>query len=162
MTTIDRFYALTFWRPWPSAILYSGKDCENRTRPPPRFLLGKRIALHAGKTYQAHGGAWPGLVDPPAKKDCPEGVVGTAMIAGWIDQRSEQDVCVSLPGYEERVRHLDLSDWYAGPVGILLVDVVKLAEPIVVLGQRGWWPLPTAIADAVRGSVCPDKSAAAG
>ncbi len=162
MSTIDLFYALTFWRPWPSAILYSGKDCETRTRPPPRHLLGRRVALHAGKTYQADGGAWPGLVDPPAKKDCPEGIVGTAVVAGWLDQRKPDDVVVALPGYEERVRALDLSDWFAGPVGILLVDVAKLEAPIAILGQRGWWAVPPAIALQLRGSICPDKSAAAG
>lgn len=41
--------ALTIWPEWAWAIRWLGKDVENRTWHPPKSIIGKRIALHAGK-----------------------------------------------------------------------------------------------------------------
>lgn len=155
-TEIAPLYALTFWRPWPSAILYAGKNCENRTRPPPRALLGKRIALHAGKRYElAH---WPRPVQVTFAGECQTGIVGTALVAGWLDTRRGGHVAVSsgdAPTVERRraiARLLELnhSQWWAGPVGILFEDVCALEQPIRCNGAQGWWRVPEAEAELVR------------
>jgi hypothetical protein len=40
--------ALTIWQPWASLILVGAKPYEFRGWPPPAWLVGKRIAIHAG------------------------------------------------------------------------------------------------------------------
>jgi hypothetical protein len=39
--------ALTLWQPWASLIAIGAKRFETRGRPPPRRLIGQRIAIHA-------------------------------------------------------------------------------------------------------------------
>jgi hypothetical protein len=40
--------ALTIWQPWASLIIAGAKPYEFRGWPPPRSLVGHRIAIHAG------------------------------------------------------------------------------------------------------------------
>lgn len=40
--------ALTIWQPWASLIIAGAKPWEWRGWPPPRSLVGTRIAIHAG------------------------------------------------------------------------------------------------------------------
>lgn len=40
--------ALTIWQPWASLILVGAKPWEFRSWQPPRWLIGKRMAIHAG------------------------------------------------------------------------------------------------------------------
>lgn len=42
------YRALTIWQPWASLIAAGAKPYEWRGRPPPRRLIGQRIAIHAG------------------------------------------------------------------------------------------------------------------
>lgn len=160
----DRLFALTYWRPWPTFILRTDaerKDCENRTQPPPRHLIGKRVAVHAGKRYGV--GAWPFAGEPPRDEDCPTGIVGTVRIVGALDLRGAS--WVHLPGERihapsipwdpekralmERVRALRASPWWAGPVGILVDDPIALPRPIAINGAQGWWPVPVDVAAQV-------------
>jgi hypothetical protein len=165
--TDEPLVALTFWRPWPHAILYEGKTCENRSRPPPRALLGKRIALHSGKRYGLS--SWPSPAPVPTDAQSPMGIVGTARIGGWLDLRDGQrratlePLADSLSKIEKAaclatVFRLDeQSAWWAGPVGILLLDPRPLPTPIACKGAQGYWRVPPALAVLIRGSVCPDK-----
>lgn len=41
-------YALTIWQPWASLIAIGAKPYEFRSWPPPAYLVGKRLAIHAG------------------------------------------------------------------------------------------------------------------
>jgi len=49
--------ALTLWQPWATLIALGHKDIENREWAPPQHLIGKRFAIHAGKTVE------PGVAD---------------------------------------------------------------------------------------------------
>lgn len=49
--------ALTLKPWWAHAVAHLGKDIENRAKPPPKALIGKRIAIHAGAPTWA-GTAW--------------------------------------------------------------------------------------------------------
>jgi hypothetical protein len=40
--------ALTIWQPWASLILVGAKPYEFRGWPPPKWLIGRRLAIHAG------------------------------------------------------------------------------------------------------------------
>lgn len=158
--------ALTYWRPWPTLILSHGKDCENRTQPPPRDLIGERVAVHAGKRYGI--GEWPFEGAPPADADCPLGIVGTVRIAGVLDRRGREPIVwtprqgriarsaplAELLDIEEvpllaRLLKLDQSPWWAGPVGILIEDPIALSRPIAISGSQGWWPVPADVAAQV-------------
>ncbi len=134
-------YTVSFWRPWPTFILRTDagrKDCENRTRPPPKAALGRRIALHAGKTYDL--GKWPRVLN--ISEECSTGIVGTALLAGYLDCRTlNRAVHVHDPGDRQRVYELDRSEWWSGPVGLLLVEPRTLREPVPLKGQQGWWRL---------------------
>lgn len=155
--------ALTFWRPWPDAILRGGKNCENRPAPPPKNLLGKTIALHAGKRYELGDWEYPILWMPPSKEDSPEGIVGTAKILGaiWVRDGFPNTYFVppgtyedelnslierlrGLPGHNQRLG----SPWFSGPVGILLDDVIAI-DPVPCKGAMGYWRVPPTIAAEV-------------
>lgn len=53
LLTAGDFRAYTLKPHWAHAIAHLGKRCENRTRPIPKGLVGKRVAIHAG--------AWSGI-----------------------------------------------------------------------------------------------------
>ncbi len=48
-------HALTLHRPWPWAIIHGSKRVENRSWAPPAWLIGQRLAIHAGKRWDADG-----------------------------------------------------------------------------------------------------------
>lgn len=153
--------ALTLWRPWPFAIFHSppeyAKRVENRSWKPPRWLIGERIAIHAGATFDNDGADFIGerlddLGLLAAMKKAPghkarvraEGIIGTAIVAGcchvdgglvsgdWpVSARSSVDI------FEQTIRA-----WLFGPYGWLFDDVRALPEPIPCKGQRGLWDVP--------------------
>ena len=53
---------LTLHQPWAWAIAHAGKNVENRTWAPPAYMIGERIAIHAGKRFDEE--AWTFLSDP--------------------------------------------------------------------------------------------------
>jgi activating signal cointegrator 1 len=46
--------ALTLWQPWASLIAIGAKPYETRSRPPPRRLMGQRVAIHAAARKPRH------------------------------------------------------------------------------------------------------------
>jgi len=40
--------ALTIWQPWATLIMIGAKPYEFRSWQPPRWLIGQRLAIHAG------------------------------------------------------------------------------------------------------------------
>lgn len=137
--------ALTLWRPWHFAILHlerAPKRVENRPWKPWPSVIGKRIALHAGRHWDNGVGF---ATDDPRCQD--EGIVGTAVVKGWIHVR-ENDLLVP-PGVA-RSSTLTAAEageyasdrWFFGPYGWVLDDVRALAEPISCAGALGLWRLP--------------------
>lgn len=43
--------ALSLWQPWASLIAHGIKTIETRSWPPPKSLIGQRIAIHAAKRW---------------------------------------------------------------------------------------------------------------
>lgn len=72
-----RLDVLTLWAEWAAGIAYLGKLTENRGWWPPRSLVGRRFAIHAG----AHIGGRPGW---PAHDIGLAGLRETALDAGWV------------------------------------------------------------------------------
>lgn len=129
--------ALTFHGPWVHAILYAGKDVENRNWKCP-LRVGDYIALHAGKTYDWDGAIDIGLITrrlgkpytPPVEMDYKPGFIyGIAQFGGNV---TESD-----------------SPWFFGKYGWCLTNVVAI-EPVACRGAQGLFDLPADVLANVR------------
>lgn len=87
-----RIYVLSLWRPWPATFFRQvarPKRVENRSKPPPRNVLGSWVAFHAGQRFD-HGRLPMILANAPElsgdPKDHPVGLIGMAFIAGCWDR----------------------------------------------------------------------------
>lgn len=140
--------ALTLWPEWAWAITHLGKRCENRSWAPPRYLLGHRIAIHAGKSLGGRPGqeatndavlsirtmlkrAEPDQTSSPYKvRDLVEctksAIVATARLVSWDwEMKTGWDV--------------------PGEVHWRLDDVVVLKEPAPCKGRQGLWTVTAEI-----------------
>lgn len=132
--------ALTLWRPWPWAIFHAPhtpKRIENRPWKPWQSIIGQRIVLHAGKTFDKSAvddilnvvfGLDVMHVLPASATD--EGLIGVATISGYCE--SEAEVFAHDPTQV---------DWWSGPVAWQLANVRAFAEPIPCKGAQGLWEL---------------------
>jgi hypothetical protein len=157
--------ALTLWRPWAWSILHlpSGlgvepKRIENRPWGPPKWIIGQRIALHSGKTFDADGAQYihnclraKGIDDLEingrrvATQDVlfdsdqhPQGIVGVATIQGWFLGDGNDP----RPDNGQRI-------WAFGPWCWVLDDVRALKEPVTCRGMQKLWDVPEHVARAV-------------
>ena len=138
--------ALSFWRPWPHAVL-EGKDFENRTWAPPRSMLGATIAIHAAKKFHQVGSGEilriTGSLPPKGQESV---IVGTCRIVGWCFlsysyKRNYEDE-VFVPGYEDIVQRALNSPWAHGSVCWLLDNRRALSETIPCKGHQKLWNVP--------------------
>ncbi len=151
--------ALTLWRPWPYAIFHLpagvAKRVENRGWKPPANIIGQRIAIHAGKTWDEDGKdfigehlAYLGLL--PELKKTPghdarvkaEGIIGTAILCGVAKEFGFSAITL-VAGRLPSGPFLEcVQEWWSGPYGWLLDDVRTLPEPIPCKGRQGLWNVP--------------------
>ena len=137
--------ALSIRQPWAWAILWAGKDVENRTWPLPARMLGKRVLIHAAKGCTADEyesatvfirgasgvGGREGHVLPLA--ELPRGaIVGAATLL-----RCEHHGC----GITSR--------WFVGPYGFVLGNVRALPTPVPCRGALGFFDVPPDVAEHV-------------
>lgn len=148
--------ALTLHRPWPWAIVHAGKAIENRNWRPPHWLIGRPLAIHAGKAIDldAWGAMKAGDYGEPAEhvpEDHPLGIVAVCTVKGWIHQEipGERLTWSTVGGLELR-EAFDLvnSPWWAGPYGWILRDVRAVDPPIACRGLQGLWLAPAFAAPA--------------
>jgi hypothetical protein len=123
--------AITLHQPWAWCIAHSGKRIENRSWAPWPQLFGERIAIHAGKAWDAIGMDW--LIDeraiqwPPSNEEyarmkLQSAIVCTAVIAAVVRESA--------------------NPWFAGPIGWVLRDVETLVTPVPCRGMQGLWTVP--------------------
>lgn len=127
--------ALTLWRPWPWAIFHAppatAKRIENRPWKPWPSIIGQRLVLHAGKTFDREAvddvvaAAELGTSIIPAEA-ADEGLIGLVTVTGYLEAPPD--------GIQAR--------WWSGPYAWVLTDVVTFAEPIPCKGMQGLWELP--------------------
>lgn len=149
--------ALTLIQPWASAVAYAGKRIENRSWKPPAGMLGQRIAIHAGKSYERLARLVLGRAatdtDPVhsrklSPEECPLGaVVAVATLAGYgmLSPPGEN----WTPRWGLPPRSTDLVWYVPGHWGWVLHDVVALREPVPCRGMQGLWTLPQHVERAV-------------
>lgn len=136
--------ALTLWQPWGWAVVEGYKAVENRSWPPPHALIGQRIAIHAGKTWDRYGAdTVADLIGIDAFPDAAH-VAGAAIGVATIER-----IVHSRPhpvGYSDHRPDLHLSPderaWFFGPFGWILRDVRRLPTPVPCRGAQLLWTLP--------------------
>lgn len=139
--------ALTIKQPWLWAITNSTKRVENRTWKPPYSMIGQRIALHGSARIEQSEMMACRRICPaplPHMMDLTTGaIIATAIIRGYVvvnDQGGVTEQSRSAASYEPRGDR-----WFFGPVGWILDDVRKMAEPITCKGALGLWNVPAPI-----------------
>jgi hypothetical protein len=135
LRTTTSLHALTLWQPWASAVVLLGKDVENRGKPPPRALLGRPLAIHAGLAYDeaaAEDIRREFHLPVADRKQAPLGaVVGLAVLRGSVRNSASR---WAVPGQEH---------W-------LVEQAVALPRPIPCKGAQGFWWVPPAVLQEVK------------
>ena len=148
--------ALTIWQPWASLIVAGAKPWEWRGWAPPGWIVGTRIAIHAGARKVAAGDiveilrliddgdsslvadvAAPLLRRVPLAAWPRSSVLGTAII-GTPASAAEWARTHLAPGYDSsRIDHHQI----AWP----MTDIDRFEPPIPARGAQGlWdWRMPT-------------------
>lgn len=112
---------LTIRQPWAWAILFAGKDIENRTW---RTHYRGPLAIHAGARIESDA-ELPRRVSSPDSDD----LVRSAIL-GVVD----------LVEVVEKSR----SRWFDGPFGFVLRNPRPLSRPVSCKGRLGLWePTPS-------------------
>jgi len=151
--TTDLIYAITLWQPWAAVIVDGPKDIENRTWQPPAWIIGRRVAIHAGKTYDATGAAWIedkmrelGEMRVPrlALLEARSAVVGVATITGFV---RPDGLDLLRRGPCHRAWHIH------DQVGFVLEDRRALAVPVPCRGAQGFWKMDDAVVEQVGGQL---------
>lgn len=128
--------AITIRQPWAWAIIYAGKDIENRSW---KTNLRGRIAIHAGA----------GMTRAEYEEGCKS-----------ILRRKPK---IKIPAYEDMVRSAIVgtveivdcveksnSTWLAkGSIGFVLKRPRKLSEPIPCKGALKFWDIPKSIENRI-------------
>ncbi len=154
--------ALTIHQPWAWCIAGGWKPVENRDWPPPPGVVGKWLAIHAGRQYDeaaarelvanAEALRLPG--PPPAAGRIALGaIVAVARVAGVVevaDFEGRLDV-KRITGEVTEARALEIaaSPWARGPQLWVLEGVVAI-DPIPCRGFQKIWTVPAPIAEQVR------------
>lgn len=113
--------ALSIKQPWAWAILYAGKDIENRDWP---TRVRGRIVVHAGKTYDQRGHDWLISQGYHVPADLPRGCnLGEVDIVG----------CHELAA-TDCTRRVALNPWAFGDHCFELADPVPYDVPILQTG----------------------------
>lgn len=125
--------ALTLWRPWPHAITDLGKRIENRPWRPPDAIIGKYIAIHAGKklVYDAVDSirSMMGYEAMPydVVNEMPEkAIVAVARVTTYVTSFEDAE-------------KLEQGQWWTGPMGWVLDNVHALETPVPCRGYQGLW-----------------------
>ncbi|KXK11649.1 MAG: hypothetical protein UZ14_CFX002002691 [Chloroflexi bacterium OLB14] len=120
--------AITVRQPWAWAIIYAGKDVENRTW---KTNIRGRVAIHASQamTRAEYEEGCKSIrkrkpkIKIPAYEDMSLGaIVGTVEIVDCVEDSD--------------------SDWYTGYVGFVLKRPKKLQKAIKCKGALSFWDVP--------------------
>jgi hypothetical protein len=134
--------AISLSQPWAWSMVCvpppERKDVENRSSQGvatvARHHIGKRVAVHAAKSYDDHGAKFlrdQGLI-VPMKVALPAGaVIGVWTIADVLHVEEARRV---LPPAQLRYA---FGEWC-----ILVRDTTAIAKPVPCRGHLGFWPLP--------------------
>ena len=147
--------AITLHQPWASLIACGLKTIETRDWPPPRAVVGERIAIHAGKR-DPDSWEWNDdirLACEPWDFDIPLGVVvATARLAEVRKVTQNPRVRRWEPDYRyvlatSRISTLDhreikidsFGDFSLGRWLWMLTDIQRIEPPVPARGRQRLW-----------------------
>lgn len=147
--------ALTLWQPWAWAIAHLpaevAKPVENRDWRPPASVVGTRIALHGGKTYDDDAAddilditRAAGLRNLDTSRRGDTGILGTVRLVGVVEERNGRLVLVA--GDWGEVTRERAEAWFVGRYGWLLDQRRVLDVPIPCRGAQGLWAVTDDVA----------------
>jgi len=134
-------YAISLWQPWASFISAELKPFETRAWKPPKWLIGKRIAIHAAKKI-------PDRVDREwaahhRLSEIPFGaVVCTAILRGAYQMPTEDENFGALVQGSPKlaaIRIDEFGDYSPGRWAWWLTDIERFEPPIPARGSRGFF-----------------------
>ena len=109
----DNYYTLTVKQPWAWAIIYAGKDVENRTWIPKGDYRGP-IIIHAGKAFDYKGYNWMKGNKGILKAELPK------------PQHFKLGGIIGEVDFRKAVRSMKFSPWMFGPWGWVLENPMPL------------------------------------
>lgn len=160
--------ALTLWPVWAHAIATLDKRVENRSWPPPKALMDKDFAIHAGalQREEPEFERWSRCLR--TAEDCgwrlnDQGnlIRGSEDAGDWtITYPGSAIVCVArLVGVDQKWGARwddDPDDGDGKPVFHWRLDNVRrLAAPVPCRGKQGLWDLPADVLNAVMAQLRP-------
>lgn len=129
--------AITIWQPWASFIAHGWKSIETRRHPRFAPLVGRRIAIHAGRR-------WDDIAFARASRWLLE--IDWLLEAGFERRARAAAGCVVATAFVREHRLLvSMADcapalcWAPGSWGLVLEDVRALATPVPATGRQGIW-----------------------
>lgn len=135
----DISHALTLIQPWAYAVERLGKRIENRGWAPPRWVVGKRIYIHAGAKLDkdsCESIAETGRRLP--EKLAQKSIGCSVVVVGWVAPDGRRNG--SLTEHDARLALAD--EWYVpGQIAWVLRDVWLVEPRIPAKGQLGLWEL---------------------
>lgn len=148
-------WAITVRQPWASLLAAGIKDIENREWNPHPAMLGKNIAIHAGKSLYPE--EWFGAInlaetrgiiggiDLLSKardwKRSADGMSSPRLAAKTFKSRIEKAVpngAIVAIAQIRQVYSAHESPWFVGPIGWLIENVLEIV-PVPVPGAQGFW-----------------------
>lgn len=116
--------ALTIKQPWADRVIFGTKRVENRTWKPPDWMIGKQIAIHAGKALD--GPYEPGETNTGIRG----AVIGVAKIARIVQPNEKK----------HGLDRTQLREWWdPHQFGWVLKDVWAIETPLFIRGALGLW-----------------------
>lgn len=148
--------ALTLWPEWAWMVAHCGKDVENRGWGPPPWILGHRLAIHAGRNV----GGKPGAAAYREGTDAVRGMAARAgldpsPLADWLNDlhrglSNATSAILAVATISAPPAVGSSSGWAVpGANHWILGDVVVLPEPVRCRGAQGLWVLPRDVEAAV-------------
>lgn len=157
--------ALTVRPPYAQLIALEMKRRETRSNPPPEEMLGRQIAIHAGKSVVGNEKLWgaiekahEGTFDKEIYTRDAGSIVATARIANAavVVDRSGEGIMVSAmketltevaPGHKAlAVRHImdyeSFGNYHVDNWVWFLTEIEPLMNAVPSRGQLGLWNLP--------------------
>ena len=129
--------AITVRQPWAWAVVYGGKDVENRSRNIAGSFRGP-VAIHAGLAKYEQDN-----MSSRAHRDAHGGEVDTAIVYGAII-----GVVDLVDVHQGHLHSGECSVWsQPGAVHLLLRNPRPLTRPIPYKGALGLWTLPDDVLD---------------
>lgn len=123
--------AISIKQPWAWAIIYAGKDVENRTWIPRDNYRGP-LLIHASKTFDMEGYLW-------ILENSPKLFKTEIIMPG--PKRFDMGGVIGKVNFKNVCRHLDISPWMFGPWGWVFENP-KPIDFIPYKGQLGLFNIP--------------------